>query len=178
MLVTGTWDISRFVVLMGSKYVLRLVLHMVTITIWSTSQWTYFKSICVTNFDMSQVWGKTKKRFESEKITWLDCMRVIHQFHFILSTLCLLLFSPSGRKESVLTSMQASPAGFPAICWCWQGLLGNWTNSFSYVQIIISIAYLQHRHHGMINLAQCSNPTTLHHIPCHLPQHHQSQDDI
>ena len=37
------------------KYVLRPVLHMVTITIWSTGRKVYFEYICLVNFDMSQV---------------------------------------------------------------------------------------------------------------------------
>ena len=49
------WDISRFITQTDLKYVLRLVLHIVIVNIWSTGRRTYFKYVCVTNLDMSQV---------------------------------------------------------------------------------------------------------------------------
>jgi hypothetical protein len=52
-----TRGISRFITQTDLRYVLQPVLHMVTITIWSTCRRTYLQSVCVTNLDMPRVLG-------------------------------------------------------------------------------------------------------------------------
>jgi hypothetical protein len=41
-----TQDMTAFTEL---KYVLQLIVHIVTITIWSTGQWAYLKYVCITD---------------------------------------------------------------------------------------------------------------------------------
>jgi len=56
----NTRGISRFVTQTDLRYVLRQVLHMVIVTIWSTCRRTYLKSVCMTNLDMPRVLGGGK----------------------------------------------------------------------------------------------------------------------
>ena len=70
-------------------------------------------------------WGKTKKlRFKSKTVMWSAHLHVSlnsknSHSHFILSTLCLLLFSPSGKKESGWNLVQSKlKLDFSAISDC------------------------------------------------------------